>query len=657
LAIKIVKVVLKGFKSHWNSTFTYSPGLTVVTGPTDSGKSAGVMQPIKWVNFGEPSGEAFIFTIRDPKTKEVVRQAEAIEVEVHREDGLVVSKSRRKGKTAYYINGKLISEKAEVPEEVKEALGLSKSEYGDFETSLNFAYQLEAPFILSETASVGAKVLGKLAGTEIVDKAIAAIMKRTYKARDEKNTSQKIIDQVNVELVEYLQVDDLKEKVEFCEGLLEQLDKDTALMDRVDKLAASYGVLSDKVDSCNILLNRLAVVHDIADDLAVIDLAQAKYDELLQLYDRLNSLEAGLSTIKERLKALKEVKNASTTLGQVESNYGRYERLNSLNEGYISQTKMIQVPAPNWVKPPDIIPQIAPAVKKSRTQRKPKTQQQRPALVQNLVDAVNKHLDKGTITDRRKMSRDLLDNAGLKHVPEHIEKQNSRGYCEYTSNIRTSGKIGVAKYSLQSTDMRDDLYKVKTAFHELYHATADGLEHDFTAGWSSWDFKDWVDIEETYAESASHYLLREAGITKKLQPAYPDKLVRNLPRLKKLDMFKNCQSIEDFGEVMVKYRMIDRKNSHWRNVKVDMEHLNQGWDLGTYARNNYADYILSNVEKLVDKALENSPESMAGRSMILSDTKTVWDKIKNNGPVPYMGNEVWVFNNILAAAIREMGVK
>lgn len=340
MAIKIVKVVLKGFKSHVNSVFNYSPGLSVVTGPTDSGKSAGVMQPIKWVTFGEPSGEAFIFTLRDPKTKEVVRQAEAVEVEIHLEDGMTVSKTRRKGKTAYFINGNLISEKAEVPQEVKDVLGLSKIEYGDFETSLNFAYQLEAPFILSETASVGAKVLGKLAGTEIVDKSIAAIMKRTYKARDEKSTAQKIIDLANVELLEYLQVDDLKEKVEACEGLLEQLDRDTVRMDRVEKLAASYGVLSDKIDSCNTLLDRLAVVHDIADDLSVIELAQAKYDELIQLYGRLNNLEAGLKTIKDRLEALKDVNTASILLGNIEGTYGTLEGLEALftNFGHISNS-------------------------------------------------------------------------------------------------------------------------------------------------------------------------------------------------------------------------------------------------------------------------------------------------------------------------------
>lgn len=327
MSTKISKVLIKGFKSHLNTEFNYAPGLTVVTGPTDAGKSAGVMQPIKWVAFGEPSGEAFIFTIRNEKTKEIVKQAESAEVEIHTDDGMIILKTRRKGKTAYYINGKLISEKAEVPEEVKEALGLSKQAYGDFETSLNFAYQLEAPFILSETASVGAKVLGKLAGTEVVDKAIAVISKRTYKARDEKNTAQKIIDQVNVELIEYLQVDDLLTKVQACEGILEQLDRDIARKDSIDQTAARYGVISDKIGDCNKKLERLAVLKYLGDNLAAIDKGQDQYDVIDQLYSRLKYLGGVLGAIEARLVLVKDVGAAAVLLNQVETNYSRYIQL------------------------------------------------------------------------------------------------------------------------------------------------------------------------------------------------------------------------------------------------------------------------------------------------------------------------------------------
>lgn len=321
---KITKAIVRGFKSHLNSEFNYAPGLTVVTGPSDAGKSAGVMQPIKWVAFGEPSGEAYLFTTRDPKTCEIVKQAEAAEVELHTDDGIVVLKTRRKGKTAYYIDGKLISEKAEVPEEVKEALGLAKQSYGDFETSLNFAYQLEAPFILSETASVGAKVLGRLAGTEIVDKAIAAISKRTYGARTEKSNAQHTIDTSNVELIEYLQVDDLKQAVEACETILAVLETDMANVEAIGQMAGRYSLISDRLQATNDTLARLSVIHYLGDYLAAIDADQAAYTAIEESYSRYKSLQDILKGIQQRIESLKDVTLASELLNDVENAYNRF---------------------------------------------------------------------------------------------------------------------------------------------------------------------------------------------------------------------------------------------------------------------------------------------------------------------------------------------
>lgn len=47
--------------------------------------------------------------------------------------------------------------------------------------------------MLSESASVGAKVLGKLAGTEIVDKSISEVNKKTHQTRNDISYADKQI--------------------------------------------------------------------------------------------------------------------------------------------------------------------------------------------------------------------------------------------------------------------------------------------------------------------------------------------------------------------------------------------------------------------------------------------------------------------------------
>ena len=59
--MKIQEVTIEGYQSHTNSTFCLSPGLTVITGPSDAGKTA-IIRALRWFAFNEPTGEAFLHT-------------------------------------------------------------------------------------------------------------------------------------------------------------------------------------------------------------------------------------------------------------------------------------------------------------------------------------------------------------------------------------------------------------------------------------------------------------------------------------------------------------------------------------------------------------------------------------------------------------------
>lgn len=54
--MKIQEVTIEGYQSHTNSTFRLSPGLTVITGPSDAGKTA-IIRALRWFAFNEPTGK------------------------------------------------------------------------------------------------------------------------------------------------------------------------------------------------------------------------------------------------------------------------------------------------------------------------------------------------------------------------------------------------------------------------------------------------------------------------------------------------------------------------------------------------------------------------------------------------------------------------
>lgn len=284
--MKIQEVTIEGYQSHVHSTFRLSPGLTVITGPSDAGKTA-IIRALRWFAFNEPTGEAFLHTIRNPDgtVKEAVDQ---VKVSVTFDNGVTVTKTRRKGKTTYtHSLFPTAWEKAEIPPEIKETLGLVKQQYGDFETCLNFAFQLDAPFMLSESASVGAKVLGKLAGTEIVDKSISEVNKKTHQTRTDISYADKQIGEIDVSLTEYFDLDQHDALLTAAEAAFKKLKED-----------------------------------------------QGRYTELVALMDTYQKNTERRITFFDEVERLAGVVVASVLLSTVQREHGKAEKLEELNVGF-----------------------------------------------------------------------------------------------------------------------------------------------------------------------------------------------------------------------------------------------------------------------------------------------------------------------------------
>lgn len=325
---QIVAVSIKGFQSHIDSALHLGPGLNVITGPSDSGKTA-VIRAVRWVAFGEPSGEAFVNA-----------KAGEAEVTLTLDNGVEIKKHRKSGKTKYWVTGHAEPfEKAEVPQEVKLALGIDKQTFGDFETALNFAYQLEAPFIISETASAGAKILGKLAGTEVVDLAVKAVGKDTYAARQERQQAEKDIARINGDLVQYDDLDDLKQALDAAEYVVSQIDEAVARKEKLESLHTDYHTAKEILYQAGLQLDRLAVVPEIQQDLEAIEKAQLRYDTLLDLYSQYGRAAATVERLTEELAAYEGVGEAAFILEEADTSSQRLATLINLSTLYTDYTQ------------------------------------------------------------------------------------------------------------------------------------------------------------------------------------------------------------------------------------------------------------------------------------------------------------------------------
>lgn len=324
--MRIRKIYIKGFQSHEESYVKLDPWLTVVTGPTDSGKTA-ILRAIRWVCLGEPAGESFV----NPEVKHT-------EVKLELESGYTITKIRSNGQTTYIISseeGYLQKyHTAKVPEEVAFLTGITTTKFSDFEHTLNFLFQLEAPFLISEAPSTGAKVFGKLANVDDIDKALKTATSNIYGLRIDKQISEKRIEELSEDLKKYEHLEVLENLVNNCEQILNNIDQVNnklylliKLKNELDHSLQQLRILEKKLDI-------LAVVPELEKDLEDIEGSINKYNNLLNLYSNLGKHQLALHNLKNRIQYLIDIEEMADVITNLESKHKEYLKLTEIKSKY-----------------------------------------------------------------------------------------------------------------------------------------------------------------------------------------------------------------------------------------------------------------------------------------------------------------------------------
>lgn len=261
-------------------------------------------------------------------------------------------------------------------------------------------------------------------------------------------------------------------------------------------------------------------------------------------------------------------------------------------------------------------------------------------FLENITD-----YDVSTTPKRRALAKQTLKELGLEEIPVSVKKLNAYGYVE---DYGTADISDVRLFVLDSTDSRTDAYKVKTMFHESYHALGHGRLTDINSIGS----KSWSDVEEVFAESSAHYVLKRAGFTETLSPSYAEKLIRQLPKMKQLEEFKNFSTVYEFG----RYGWAIRRNggdSVWKSLYNRIESVKLDWQ--KYAIDHYQKYMDENIDDLLDSVLNNAPSNRPYKSSIKEDYKKAVKKIENGDKLS--NNEKFAFYNVVATTMMRVGLK
>lgn len=382
--IKIEYIEILNFQSHANTKLDFDEGVNVIIGPSDSGKTA-VIRALKWIFFNEPSG-----------TDIIKKGEDSAKVTLKLNTGFKIIRGRSKSKNYYEI----ISPENEtqrfegfgvnVPQEIINLTGINKIDLGNMKKSLNIAEQLESPFLITDSPSIKANALGKLAGVDIIDKALGNLSKDIYEINSARKSIEKEIgDQKDIlKNFEYLKDD--KIKIERLEYLFNQVDEYKTKLNTLNDLEKKY---SNNLEKTNQTIEYLEKFKNL-DELFLIYEKMAYKVNNLKLYSNLNNkLLYTDSKIKELEILLRKIdtdkiSNIYSNLLEINKTLEKYKYV---YKNFVNINKQINQVEKTLKKYPDILYVDKLLVELSTLN----INKEKLSKLKNSLDNVNQKLEEG----------------------------------------------------------------------------------------------------------------------------------------------------------------------------------------------------------------------------------------------------------------------
>jgi exonuclease SbcC len=295
----IKELKIRNFQSHKNTTLNFDPGVNVIVGATDVGKSA-IIRALRWVVWNRPSGDSFRSNW-DGTTKVGVL------TDSH---GVVRIKSDSENK--YVLNDSEDSKEFKalgtgVPDEINNALSLNE---------VNLQQQHDKPFLLSDTPGQIASFFNKVAGIDLIDKGIKNVQKEIRSTTKEIEVLSTVLSDKKKDLKTFIDTEKIENEIVVLEKLEQKLS--STISDH-NKLADLFEKLEDielKMEESNHILKLESKVNGVLKNIEKRNSVQEK------LY-KLKTLILSIGDKDKKIKSTRKLINSGKVIDTITQKIAR----------------------------------------------------------------------------------------------------------------------------------------------------------------------------------------------------------------------------------------------------------------------------------------------------------------------------------------------
>ena len=330
----IKDIELTNFQSHKNSHLDFTPGLNVIVGGSDNGKSS-IIRAIKWIVFNRPFGDSFR-SDWGGNTR----------IKINTDEGRQVKRIKTDSRNEYSLDGTRLSAGTSVPDDVSKVLNINE---------INIGPQFDRNFLIMDSPGEVARHFNRVAHLDQIDKGTKNISRWTTDIKKRISYEQEKKESILTSLEEYADLDQIEYKVEEAEeienklyieenkidDLIEIIEKSKELEKEIEeqnevlkaekKVKQAEKILSEqeKIDSKIMELDNYIIqfdeIQEIIDDNNKIIKAQEKVDELENYQQEIKKSSDYISSLKQLIRThqrlIQAVKNSQDELDELKNEF------------------------------------------------------------------------------------------------------------------------------------------------------------------------------------------------------------------------------------------------------------------------------------------------------------------------------------------------